>query len=133
MVKRKFRSAESYLGNTEQARLNQRANITPGNTWQKRKIRLLRIDCFWEFADIVNKQAFYEYFENERDIYVVKVSKRELKGEKFIDDWWDKLEIEVNQDIIKEVLSWQDQKFRMRHFKHINKCLEKKLAVLYEK
>ncbi|MBA7617433.1 hypothetical protein ES703_24747 [subsurface metagenome] len=130
MVKRKFRSAESYYGNTEQARKNQRSNITPGNTWQKRKIKLLRIDCFWEYADLENKQTIYEYFENRR--MIEDVPKRELRGEKYIDDWWFKLEIEVRQDIIKGVLSWQDQKFRTRHFKRMNKCLEKKLAVLYE-
>jgi len=127
---RKFRSAESYYGNSEQARKNQRANLTPGNTWKKRKIKQLRIDCWWEFGDIEDKQMIYEYLENERDIK--NVSKRELKGEKYIDKWWLGLELEVKEDIIKKILSWQDQKFKTRHFKRINKCLKKKLAVLYE-
>jgi len=130
MVKRKFRSAESYYGNSEQARKNQRGNLTPGNNWQKRKIRQLRIDCWWEYGDIEDKQITYEYFENKRDIK--NVFKRELKGEKYIDKWWLGLELEVKEDIIKKILSWQDQKFRTRHFKRINKCLEKKLAVLSE-
>jgi len=130
MVKRKFRSAESYYGNSDQARQNQRANLTPGNTWQKKKIKQLRVDCWWEFGDIGDKQITYEHFENERDIK--NVPKRELKHEKHIDDWWGELELEVKRDIIKKILSWQDQKFRTRHFKRINKCLEKKLAVLYE-
>ena len=127
---RKFRSAESYYGNSEQARRNQRANLTPGNTWQKRKIKQLRIDCWWEYGDLEDKQITYEYFENERDIK--NVPKRELRGEKYIDKWWSRLELEVKEDIIKKILSWQDQKFRTRHFKRINKCLEKKLAVLSE-
>jgi len=127
---RKFRSAESYYGNSEQSRKNQRANLTPGNTWQKRRIKQLRIDCWWEYGDFEDKQFTYEYLENERDIK--NVPKRELKGEKYIDDWWLKLELEVKEDIIKKILSWQDQKFRTRHFKRINKCLEKKLALLSE-
>jgi len=130
MAKRKFRSAESYLGNTPGAKQNQRANLIPGNTWQKRKIGQLRIDCWWEYGDLEDKQITYEYFENERDIN--NVSKRELRGEKYIDKWWLGLELEVKEDSIKKILSWQDQKFRTRHFKRINKCLKKKLALLYE-
>lgn len=126
----KFRNAQSYYGNSEQARRNQRANLTPGNTWQKRKIKRLRTDCWWEFCNIEDKQMIYEYFENERDIK--NVSKKELKHERYIDKWWLGLEPEVKEDITKKILSWQDQKFRTRHFKRINKCLEKKLAVLYE-
>jgi len=127
---RKFRNAQSYYGNSEQAQRNQRANLTPGNDWQKRKIKQLRIDCWWEFGDLEDKQFIYEYFENERNID--NVPKRELRGEKYIDKWWLELELEFKRVIIKKVLSWQDQKFRTRHFKRINKCLEKKLAVLYE-
>lgn len=129
MVKKKFRSAESYYGNTDQARLNQRKNITPGNSWQKRKIGLYRIDYFWSLQDLEDKQINYEYFENER--MAEDVPKRELKHEKYIDNWWDNLEIEVKKDIIKKALSWQTPKFKMRYFKRMNKCLEKKLAVLY--
>ncbi|MBA7568509.1 hypothetical protein ES695_15255 [Candidatus Atribacteria bacterium 1244-E10-H5-B2] len=127
----KFRNAQSYYGNSEQARKNQRSNLIPGNTWQKRKIKQLRIDCFWEYSSIEDVQMIYEYFENKRDIK--DVPKRELRGEKYIDKWWSGLELEVKEDIIKKILSWQTQKFRTRHFKRINKCLEKKLAVLSEK
>lgn len=127
---RKFRSAESYYGNSEQAKRNQRANLTPGNSWQKRRTKELRIDCFWSFQDLEDKQMTYEYFENKR--MRGDVPKRELKHEKYINNWWDKLEIEVKEDIILKILSWQTQKFRTRHFKRLNKCLEKKLAVLYE-
>jgi len=124
----KFRSAESYYGNSEQAKKNQRANLTPGNTWQKRKTKQLRIDCWWGFGDLEDKQRTYENFANERNFS--DVPKRELKHEKYIDDWWERLELEVKEDIIKEILSWQDQKFRTRHFRRINKCLEKKLSLL---
>ncbi|GAI61506.1 unnamed protein product [marine sediment metagenome] len=127
----KFRNAQSYYGNSEQARKNQRSNLIPGNSWQKRKIKQLRVDCYWEYEDIKDKQNTYEYFENERDIG--NVPGRELKHEKYIDNWWEnELELEVKEDIIKKILSWQTQKFRTRHFKRLNKCLEKKSAVLYK-
>ncbi|MBA7564860.1 hypothetical protein ES695_07785 [Candidatus Atribacteria bacterium 1244-E10-H5-B2] len=128
---KKFRNAQSYYGNSEQARRNQRSNLTPGNSWQKREIKRLRLDCFWEYGELEDKQMIYENFENERDIG--NVPKRELKQERYIDDWWLGLEPEVKEDIIKKILSWQTQKFRTRHFKRVNKCLEKKLAVLFEK
>ena len=127
---RKFRSAESYYGNTEQARKNQRSNITPGNTWQKRKIGQLRSRLFWESCNLESKQMIYEYFENER--MIEDVPKRELKGEKHIDNWWNRKDLEEKKSISKEVLSWQTQKFRTGFFKRINKCLEKKLAELSE-
>ncbi|GAI66885.1 unnamed protein product [marine sediment metagenome] len=130
MVKKKFRSAESYLGNSPQKKRNQRANLTPGNTWQKRRTKELRIGCFWSFQNIEDKQDTYEYFQNDR--MAEDVPKREFKHEKYIDNWWDKLEIEVKEDIIKQILSWQTPKFKTRYFKRVNKCLEKKLAVLYE-
>ncbi|GAI59623.1 unnamed protein product, partial [marine sediment metagenome] len=126
----KFRSAESYLGNSPQAKRNQRANLTPGNTWQKRRTKELRIDCYWSFGDLEDKQMTYEEFENERG--ADNVPKRELKHEKYIDNWWDNLEIEVKEDIIKQILSWQTPKWKTRYFKRMNKYLEKKLAVLYK-
>ena len=129
MVKKKFRSAESYLGNSPQAKINQRANLTPGNTWQKRRTKELRIDCFWSFQGIGDKQMTYEHFENRR--MIEDVPKRELRHEKYIDNWWDNLEIEVKEDIIKQILSWQTPKFKTSYFKRVNKCLEKKLAGLY--
>jgi len=125
---RKFRNAQSYYGNSEQARKNQRGNLTPGNTWQKRQIKQIRIRLFWEECDLKSKQMIYEYFENER--YIDNVPKRELRGEKHIVDWWDKLELEVKRDIIKKVLSWQDQKARTRHFKRMNRYLKEELAEL---
>ena len=131
MVKRKFRSAESYYGNTPEARANQRANISPGNTWQKRKIGQLRIRLFWEDGGLELKQVIYEQFENERAIE--GVPKRELKHEKFLDDWWDRKDLEEKKSIRREVLSWQTQKFRTRFFKHINRYLKEELAELSEK
>ncbi|MBA7525040.1 hypothetical protein ES705_17187 [subsurface metagenome] len=125
----KFRNAQSYYGNSEQARRNQRANLTPGNTWQKGQIKQIRIRLFWEDCDLESKQMFYEEFENGRDIN--NVPKRKLKQEKYINNWWDNLEIEFKKDIIKKILSRQTQKFRTRLFKRINKCLKKELAVLY--
>ncbi len=127
---RKFRSAESYYGNTEQARKNQRSNITPGNTWQKRKIGQLRSRLFWESCNLESKQMIYEYFENER--MIEDVPKRELKGEKHIDNWWNRKDLEEKKSISKEVLSWQTPKYRARHFKRMNRYLKEELAGLFE-
>ena len=130
MVKRKFRSAESYYGNTEQARKNQRSNITPGNTWQKRKIGQLRIRLFWESCNLESKQMIYEYFKNER--IIEDVPKIELRGEKHIDNWWDRKDLEEKKSVSKEVLSWQTPKHRARHFKRMNRYLKEELAGLSE-
>jgi len=76
------------------------------------------------------EQMFYEEFENGRNFD--NVPKRELKQEKYINNWWDNLEIEVKRDIIKKVLSWQTQKFRTRYFKRINRYLKEELAESYK-
>lgn len=130
MVK-KWRSAESYYGNTAEARRNQRANLIPGNAWRKRKTRGLRLDCFWEDGDFGNRQMIYEDFVNGRDYE--KVDKKELKDEKFLTDWWEYLDLEDKKLIYKEVMSWQDPEFKARHLKRINKCLKKKLSLSYKR
>ncbi len=125
---KKFRNAQSYYGNTAEARKRQRANLIPGNTWQKRKISSLRLDCFWGYDELGGKQMIYEYFENERNIK--DVPKKELKDEKYLDIWWENLDIEERKTINKEVMSWQKPGFRSKHLKYIQKCLKKKLALL---
>jgi len=129
---RKFRNAESYLGNTAGARKRQRANLIPGNTWQKRRTQEFRVACFWKYADLQAKQMIYENFENERNIK--GIPKKELKDEKYIDGWWEnELNLEGKKDIYKEVLSWQDPKLRSSVLNKIIKCIKKKSAVFYEK
>ena len=125
---KKWRSAESYLGNTAQARRNQRANLIPGNAWDKRHRKELRLECFWGFGDLNDKQMIYEGYENKRDIK--DVPKKELKDEKLLDIWWGELDLEDRESINKEVISWQDREFKAKYLKHIQKCLKKKLALL---
>jgi len=127
---KKFRSAESYYGNTPEARANQRANISPGNTSQKRKIGQLRIKLFWEYGDLESRRRIYEHFENGR--VIEDVPKRELRGEKHINNWWDSLSLEEKKPIRREVLRWQTQKFRTRFFKNINRYLKEELDELSE-
>ena len=124
----KFRNAQSYYGNTAEARKRQRANLIPGNTWQKRRIKGLRFDCFWEYGELEGKQMIYENFENERD--TKDVPKKELKDEKYLDIWWENLDLEERETINKEVMSWQKPGFKSEHLKRIQKCLKKKLALL---
>ena len=129
---KKWRSAESYLGNTAQARRNQRANLIPGNAWDKRHRKELRLECFWEDANLKDKRLFFENFENDRDLK--DVPKEELKGKKDLDIWWDTiLDFETKKDIYKEVMSWQDREFKIEHLKRMQKCLKKKIALSYKR
>ncbi|MBA7563016.1 hypothetical protein ES695_11170 [Candidatus Atribacteria bacterium 1244-E10-H5-B2] len=125
---KKWRSAESYLGNTAQARRNQRANLIPGNAWDKRHRKELRLECFWEYGDLNDKQMIYEGFENKRDIK--DVPKKELKDEKLLDIWWGELDLEDKESINKEIISWQDREWKAEHSKRMQECLKKKLALL---
>ena len=127
---KKFRNAQSYYGNTAEARRNQRANLIPGNSWQKREIKKLRLDCFWGYGELEGKLMIYEHFENERDIK--DVPKKELKDEKYLDSWWDNLDLEGKKLINKEVMSWQKPEFKSKHLKYMQKCLKKELALLYK-
>ena len=128
---KKFRNAQSYYGNTAEARKRQRDNLIPGNPWQKRRMQEFRIDCFWEYTNLGSKQMIYENIENDRDIE--SVDKNELKDEKYLDVWWDNLDIEKRKNIYKDVISWQEPKVRSEILNYIGKCLKKKLAELYGK
>lgn len=128
----KFRNAQSYYGNTAEARKRQRANLIPGNTWQKRRTQEFRVDCFWKYTNLESKQMIYENIENGRDIE--GVDKNELKNEKYIDNWWEnELILEERKNIYKEVISWQEPKVRSKILNYIGKCLKKKSAELYGK
>ena len=87
----KFRRAESYYGRTEQAKKNQRGNLIPGGTWQKKRTKELMLDCWWEGADCESKQFIFEGYENNRDLE--DVPEKKLKNEEFLNDWWDSLEL----------------------------------------
>lgn len=131
---RKFRNAQSYYGRTGQARKNQRGNLIPGGTWQKRRTEELRLDCFWENADLDSKQFMFEGYENNRDSK--DIPKRELKSEKFLDEWWADLELgsksryEGKKFIYWWIMDPLPPKQKAPILKHIQERLEEKLALL---
>ncbi|MBA7537099.1 hypothetical protein ES705_29365 [subsurface metagenome] len=128
----KFRNAQSYYGNTAEARKRQRDNLIPGNTWQKRKTQEFRVGCFWEYTNFGSKQMIYENFENGRNIE--GVDKKELKDEEYLDNWWEnRLILEERKNIYKEIISWQEPKDRAEVLNYIGKCLKKKSAEWYGK
>lgn len=125
---KKWRSSESYLGNTAEARKRQRANLIPGNSWHRRSTKGLRLDCFWGIIPLKNRQEIFEAFENKRDFKEIEnMPKEELKDKKYLADWWNKQELEDKKIIYendittftKESVSWL--------LKDMEKCLKKKL------
>ncbi|GAI30437.1 unnamed protein product, partial [marine sediment metagenome] len=95
----KFRNAKSYYGNTAEARKRQRANLIPGNAWDKRRRKKLRLDCWWEVMPLGNIQEIYEMYVNKR--VIEDTPKREIKDEKYLDEWWEELTIEDKEWIHK--------------------------------
>jgi hypothetical protein len=130
----KFRNAQSYYGRTEQARKNQRGNLIPGGTWEKIRTKELRLDCWWEGADLESKQFIFEGYENNRGLE--DTPKRELKNEEFLNDWWDNLELGNRREGEgKKFIYWwimnplpPEQKASI--LKHTQECLKEKLALL---
>ena len=100
--KKSTRSAESYVGNTEEAKKRQRSNLVPGNTWAKMHRKELRLDCWWWTLPLFDIRAIYEILVNDR--MYDSIPKEELKSEDFLDNvWWDSLPVENKEKIVKEV------------------------------
>ncbi|MBA7564859.1 hypothetical protein ES695_07780 [Candidatus Atribacteria bacterium 1244-E10-H5-B2] len=105
----------------------------PGNTWRKEKDRL-RLDCWWEGADLDSKQLMFEGYENNRD--TEDVPKGELKSEKFLDNWWNDLELgsriktEGKKFIYWWVMLGVEGEERTLILKNTQECLNEKLALL---
>jgi len=105
----------------------------PGDTWRKEKDKL-RLDCWWEGADLDSKQFMFEGYENNRD--TEDVPKGELKSEKFLDDWWNNLELGNRRKhkgkkfiywCVMDPLSPEEKDLIL---KHTQECLNEKLALL---
>jgi len=124
-TKRKFRNAQSYYGNTIEARKRQRANLIPGNSWQKRKIKELRLDCWWELSTLKDKRFILEKYENDRDSK--SMPKEELKNEIYLNNWWRELSLESKISIYKKRISGLTKEARAEIFKDMEKCLKEKL------
>ena len=128
----KFRNAQSYYGNTAEARKRQRANLIPGNPWQKRRTKGLRLDCFWEIMPLKNKQEIFEAFENKKGFKEIEnMPKEELKDKKYLADWWDKQELEDKKFIYKNEITALTKESVSWLLKDIEKCLKKKLKEVY--
>lgn len=123
--KKSTRSAESYTGNTEQAKINQRRNLVPGNAWQKRHRKELRLNCWWWTLPLGNIQDIYELCENKRGIE--DCPKGELKDEEFLDNWWEGLTIENREYIIKNCEGTYRAKDEKLHNELIEKLLEEQI------
>jgi len=125
---RKFRSAESYYGKTVGARKNQRGNLTPGNTWQKRRSKELRLDCWWEGATLDDKRFMFEGRENERSLE--DVPEKEMKSEKWLDGWWSELDLKGKKHIYWAMMDPLSKEEKAPILEHTRECLEKKLALI---
>ncbi|GAH54528.1 unnamed protein product [marine sediment metagenome] len=124
----KFRNAQSYYGNTAEARKRQRANLIPGNPWQKRRTKELRLDCFWESIPLKNRQEIFEAFENKKDFKEIEnMPKEELKDKKYLADWWDKQELKDKKFIYKNEITAFTKELISWLLKDMEKCLKKKL------
>ena len=127
----KKRSKESYYGNTEETIRRQRSGLIPGGMYQKRKIQEARYNCFWEIGDLEDKQFIYEgcsNFDNLKDFKAIH--KKELESEKWLDNWWVKLELGFKKDIYKDVMETFTKKEKISIYEQIEKCLKKKLSIM---
>ncbi|MBA7570896.1 hypothetical protein ES695_19255 [Candidatus Atribacteria bacterium 1244-E10-H5-B2] len=123
MVKK--RSAESYTGNTEEARKMQRSNLIPGDQKRRRKIQGARYDCWWELFTLRNKQLIFEVYENDRTSK--DVPEEELKGEDYLNNWWRDLFLKRKISIYKKAMSVPTKESRSEIFKDMEECLKAKL------
>lgn len=124
----KFRNAQSYYGRTEQAKKRQRSNLIPGGSWQKKRIKELRLDCWWECMPLIDMQWVFEKYINER--YFEDVSEEELKNEEYLDNWWSELNLENKRDIKRILMTNVKKESRLEIFKNVEKYLKEKLALL---
>ena len=123
MVKK--RSAESYTGNTEEARKMQKSNLIPGGKDERRKIQGARYDCWWELSTLRDKQSILKTYKNDRASK--DVPEEELKGEDYLNNWWRDLSLERKISIYKEAMSVPTKESRSEIYKDMEKCLRKKL------
>jgi len=105
----------------------------PGNTWQGKKEKL-RLDCWWEGADLESKQFMFEGYENNRDIE--DTPKGELKTEEYLDKWWNSLELgsrrkcEGKKFIYWSIMDPLTPEEKAPILKHTQECINEKLSLL---
>lgn len=124
--KKSTRSAESYIGNTPEAKRKQRANLVAGNAWQKKHRKELKLNCWWWTLPLGNIQDIYENCENGRGLE--DTPKEELKDEKFLDDiWWERQRLEDKEFIVKNCEGTYRAKDEKLHNELIEKLLEEQI------
>jgi len=125
MIEKRKRTKSSYYGNTPEMIKIQRLNITPGNAWDKRHKKEMKLNCWWEIADLDSKQIMYEGYQNKKDIE--DVPKKELKDEEFLNEWWPELEIEDWEYIYKVMMKELTKEHKASILKNVYECLEEKI------
>ncbi|GAI60773.1 unnamed protein product [marine sediment metagenome] len=107
----------------------------PGNTWRKEREHL-KLNCWWSFQDLRDKQFMFWPYEHNKD--PEDVPKGELKTEKFLDNWWNSLELgsrvklEGKRFIYWGMMEPLSKEEKAPILEHIQECLNKKLALLKE-
>jgi len=122
---KKFRNAQSYYGNTAEARKMQRSNLIPGGKDERRKIQGARYDCWWELSTLRNKQSILKTYENDRDYK--DAPKEGLRSEDYLNNWWRELSLESKISIYKEAMSGLTKESRAKVYRDMEECLKKKL------
>ncbi|MBA7512977.1 hypothetical protein ES705_04986 [subsurface metagenome] len=125
MVKK--RSAESYTGNTAEARKMQKSNLIPGGKDERRNIQGARYDCWWELSTLRDKQSIFEVYKNDRDSK--SMPKEELRDEIYLNNWWGELALGSKMSIYKKRMSRLTKESRSEIFKDMEKCLKEKLRL----
>jgi len=125
MTKKRIRTKSSYYGNTIEAQKAQRLNLTPGNAWDKRNRKELKLDCWWWTFPLGNCQDIYEMYINKRTIE--DTPKGELKDEEYLDDWWEELIIKDKEFIVKACKGTYRDEDEKEHKKDIYEMLEEKI------
>ncbi len=105
----------------------------PGNPWRE-KVEKLRLDCWWEGADLGSWRYIFEGYENNRDSK--DVPKEDRKDRKFLNAWWNHLKLgNRRKGEGKRFIYWwimdplpPEQKDPI--LKDTEECLNEKLALL---
>ena len=107
----------------------------PGNPWRE-KVEKLRLDCWWEYGTVGDKQFMFEGYENSRSLE--DTPKGELKTEEYLDKWWHTLKLgnkrkrEGKRHIHWAMMDPLSKEEKAPILEHIQECLSRKLASLKE-
>ena len=121
----KIRTRSSYWGKTKEAIKRQRSGLILGS--QKREGQEIRYSCFWEISTLDDKQFIF-YGRMDRNIKYIP--KKELKSEAWLDNWWNRQELEEKKHLYWSIMEPFSQEEKAPILNDIQECMEKKLASL---